>query len=349
MFEVPPSSRFTWIIDKFNRLYTKEHYSDVFTAGGYKWRLKIFPMGNTVDQLSVYLEAADSANLPYRWSRYAQFSLAVVNQIHHKYTVRKDTQHKFTARQTDWGFTSFMPLSDLYDPSRGYLANDTCIVEAEVAVRKITDYWTFDSRKETATQSGERLFEEGSHSQMDETYENIGGYSVLKAQASLYKQIWVKYGHIASSKVQSASYVGQVLIVAEIMKSIVEMHQSHLQELSTEIVNTWKEKLKFAESLDFHFEWLRERLEDVKKDFHEMQKLEIELEGQRQSLLDAQARVTKADDEVKKLQAELLVAKDESVKARENKAAVESGLNPVLANVEICLGKRKNLLFEGLP
>ncbi|XP_058085192.1 ubiquitin C-terminal hydrolase 12-like isoform X4 [Magnolia sinica] len=147
--EDPPSSRFTWTIENFSRLNTKKHYSDVFFVGGYKWRVLIFPKGNNVDHLSMYLDVADSASLPYGWSRYAQFSLAVINQIHNKYTVRKDTQHQFNARESDWGFTSFMPLSDLYDPSRGYLVNDTCIVEAEVAVRRVVDYWTYDSKKET--------------------------------------------------------------------------------------------------------------------------------------------------------------------------------------------------------
>ncbi|KAG6427242.1 hypothetical protein SASPL_111484 [Salvia splendens] len=42
-----------------------------------------------------------------------------------------------------------MPLSDLYDPGRGYLVNDTCIIEADVAVRKVVDYWSHDSKKET--------------------------------------------------------------------------------------------------------------------------------------------------------------------------------------------------------
>ena len=60
-----------------------------------------------------------------------------------------DTQHQFNARESDWGFTSFMPLGELYDPSRGYLVNDTLVVEAEVLVRRIVDYWTYDSKKET--------------------------------------------------------------------------------------------------------------------------------------------------------------------------------------------------------
>ncbi|GAB4824573.1 CSN-associated deubiquitinating enzyme Ubp12 [Ancistrocladus abbreviatus] len=147
--EDPPTSRFTWKIENFSRLNTKKHYSEVFIVGAYKWRILIFPKGNNVDHLSMYLDVADSASLPYGWSRYAQFSLAVVNQIHNKYSVRKDTQHQFNARESDWGFTSFMPLGELYDPSRGYLVNDTVVVEAEVAVRRVVDYWSYDSKKET--------------------------------------------------------------------------------------------------------------------------------------------------------------------------------------------------------
>ena len=42
-----------------------------------------------------------------------------------------------------------MPLQDLYDPSRGFLVNDTLVVEADVNVRKVVDYWAYDSKKET--------------------------------------------------------------------------------------------------------------------------------------------------------------------------------------------------------
>ncbi|XP_030531793.1 ubiquitin C-terminal hydrolase 12-like isoform X2 [Rhodamnia argentea] len=147
--EDPPSVKFTWKIENFPRLNMRKHYSDVFVVGGYKWRILIFPKGNNVDHLSMYLDVADAATLPYGWSRYAHFSLAVVNQINNKYTIRKDTQHQFNVRESDWGFTSFMPLGELYDPGRGYMVNDTVFVEAEVAVRKILDYWSYDSKKET--------------------------------------------------------------------------------------------------------------------------------------------------------------------------------------------------------
>jgi ubiquitin carboxyl-terminal hydrolase 7 len=57
--------------------------------------------------------------------------------------------HQFNARASDWGFNSFMPLADLYDSSKGYVVNDKCIIEAEVAVRRIVDYWNYDSKKAT--------------------------------------------------------------------------------------------------------------------------------------------------------------------------------------------------------
>lgn len=37
----------------------------------------------------MYLDVADSSTLPYGWNRYAQFSLAVVNQMHNKLTIKK--------------------------------------------------------------------------------------------------------------------------------------------------------------------------------------------------------------------------------------------------------------------
>ncbi|GMI80523.1 hypothetical protein HRI_001721600 [Hibiscus trionum] len=134
----PPSGRFTWTIKNFSRLNTRKHYSDIFIIGGYKWRIFIFPNGNNVD-LSMYLDVADSATLPYGWSTYTMLSLAVCNQIHKKYTIRKDSQHQFNACESDWGFTSFMPLAELYDPSRGFLVNDTIVVEAEVVMCKVAD------------------------------------------------------------------------------------------------------------------------------------------------------------------------------------------------------------------
>ncbi|KAI8556254.1 hypothetical protein RHMOL_Rhmol05G0238400 [Rhododendron molle] len=163
-----PSKPFTWKIENFSKLKTKKLYSDTFYSGGYKWRVLIYPKGNNVEYLSLYLDVGDSATLPYGWTRYARFSVSVINQIHNALTVRKvaanpledqlvlallvlvgyslnasqvpcrlrHTQHQFDAREFDWGFTSFMPLKELNDPGQGFLLNDTIIVEADVTVPK---------------------------------------------------------------------------------------------------------------------------------------------------------------------------------------------------------------------
>lgn len=87
--------------------------------------------------------------------KFIYFPILSISYFHHdssgKFSLvhSADTQHQFNQRESDWGFTSFMPLSDLYDPLKGYLVNDTCIIEADVAVRKVVDYWAYDSKKET--------------------------------------------------------------------------------------------------------------------------------------------------------------------------------------------------------
>ena len=32
--------------------------------------------------------------------------------------------------------------------TRGYLVNDACVIEAEIVVHKVLDYWFYDSKKE---------------------------------------------------------------------------------------------------------------------------------------------------------------------------------------------------------
>jgi len=59
-----------------------------------------------------------------------------------------ECHHQFYARECDWGFLNFMPLDQFYDPARGYLVNDTCIVEADITVCKDIG-GSYDSKKET--------------------------------------------------------------------------------------------------------------------------------------------------------------------------------------------------------
>lgn len=60
-----------------------------------------------------------------------------------------DTSHTFEARESDWGFTQFLSLSELHDQSKGFILNDSVVLECEVHVRKDQGLYSYDSRKET--------------------------------------------------------------------------------------------------------------------------------------------------------------------------------------------------------
>ncbi|XP_022872252.1 MATH domain and coiled-coil domain-containing protein At3g58360-like isoform X2 [Olea europaea var. sylvestris] len=127
-------ARFVWRIENFTSSNKSKLYSGTFVINEYRWRLLLFPKGNKVEYLSLYLDVPDAHSLPYGWSRTAKYSIALINQIDSKKTVKKETEHEFHAKESDWGFTSFFPLSELHDENGGYLVNDTCLIEAEVSV-----------------------------------------------------------------------------------------------------------------------------------------------------------------------------------------------------------------------
>jgi hypothetical protein len=57
-----------------------------------------------------------------------------------------DTSHQFNKLQSHWGFSNFIPLGELFDPSRGYLVNNTLVVEVEMIEEKLTAKYILVSR-----------------------------------------------------------------------------------------------------------------------------------------------------------------------------------------------------------
>ncbi|KAI3874282.1 hypothetical protein MKW92_045178 [Papaver armeniacum] len=119
----------------------------------------------------------------------------------------------------------------------------------------------------------------------DENHEIVGGFTVLRRHASLYRKIWSKYGHIASSRFfPAASYNSLVTLVADIMNTIVDMYRCRYIDVSAELIDTWRGKIKLAEKLEFNVNWLIMRFNDILKDYNtgqieKLQKQEEEKEG----------------------------------------------------------------------
>ncbi|KAB2063347.1 hypothetical protein ES319_A10G210500v1 [Gossypium barbadense] len=74
-------TKVTWRIENFSTIQDKKLCSENFTVDGNKWRFIIYPKGDAVDHLSIYLGVADSSTLPAGWIRYAHFGLAVIDQF----------------------------------------------------------------------------------------------------------------------------------------------------------------------------------------------------------------------------------------------------------------------------
>ncbi|MCH88540.1 ubiquitin carboxyl-terminal hydrolase family protein [Trifolium medium] len=130
--------KFTWKVDNFSCLNTVEVCSQPFVLGGYPWRISLFPRGNKLikedDNLSIYLEAMQNANMSEGWSRDVKFKLFVFSQLNTNMTISKESNHKFNASEDSWGFESLMTLADLHDPNKGFIVKDACIVGVEVFV-----------------------------------------------------------------------------------------------------------------------------------------------------------------------------------------------------------------------
>lgn len=127
--------KFTWTIKNFSELNSEKLYSETFFIGGHPWRILMFPKGNNVNYLSIYLDAVDTG-LPHGWSRIAKFKLALINKFNSKMTITKETEHHFNAKESAWGFKNFIPLVELCSPGRGFIVDDTCMIEVEISVSK---------------------------------------------------------------------------------------------------------------------------------------------------------------------------------------------------------------------
>ncbi|XP_058213102.1 MATH domain and coiled-coil domain-containing protein At3g58270-like isoform X2 [Rhododendron vialii] len=276
-----PSARFTWTIENFMRLNTEKLYSQIFLVGGYKWRVLVFPKGKKVEHFSMYLDVADSATLPYGWSRHAQFSLAVIDQRTNKFTVRKDTEHKFGAGVSDWGFTYILPLVELNDPVRGFLVNDTVVLEAVVTILN-----SHDSRMETG-------FEPKNKKGKKETGDNGSGNVEADIAGTTCPESTLSDATATAGKVRFLSYwvSSEALLLLEKIHSLHEgtyvkfsmkgqalptvllesfaaliasMSSTKVNELNEEALQLAANSTEDFEQVGLDLRWLKQRLEEAK-------------------------------------------------------------------------------------
>ncbi|KAG2407352.1 TNF receptor-associated factor-like protein [Vigna angularis] len=141
-----PPAHYVLKVQSFSLLVKNsiERYeSDTFEAGGYKWKLVLYPGGNKSknvrEHISLYLALDDTSSLHHGWEIYVNFRLFLHDQNNDNYLVVQDTvgkERRFHKMKAEWGIDQFIPLRDFNVVSKGYLVDDTCAFGAEVFVCK---------------------------------------------------------------------------------------------------------------------------------------------------------------------------------------------------------------------
>ncbi|KAF9649103.1 hypothetical protein BDM02DRAFT_3167185 [Thelephora ganbajun] len=153
---------FHWKLQDWKKL-EKKLTSPEFDCGGHKWRILLFPFGNSnvppSDVVSVYLDSANTKEMEEGWHVCAQFALVISNpQDPTIYTVNH-ANHRFTAEEPDWGFIRFIDLRRLFQPQPGRnrptIERDSAIISAYVRVLEDPTgvmwhtFVNYDSKKQT--------------------------------------------------------------------------------------------------------------------------------------------------------------------------------------------------------
>ena len=156
--EAIAESTYTWQIKDWNTLGRKEH-SDTFECGGAPWRVLSFPFGNAQNEsCSFYLEHGYEDKAPEGWYACVQFMLVLWNPNDPSIQVRHSATHRYTADESDWGFTKFCELRKLVRwnaDGRGVLEDDAANLTAYVRIIKDPtgvlwhSFNNYDSKKET--------------------------------------------------------------------------------------------------------------------------------------------------------------------------------------------------------
>ncbi|KAK0635236.1 hypothetical protein B0T17DRAFT_586816 [Bombardia bombarda] len=151
----------TWSVQNWQSLANKEH-GPVFEAGGFPWRILLFPRGNNVDQCSIYLEHGFEASnaVPEDFSCCVQFALVLWNPNDPSIYFHHAAHHRFTKEESDWGFTRFLEVRKMFNVvwenfDRPIIENDAANITAYVRIVEDEtgvlwhNFNNYDSKKET--------------------------------------------------------------------------------------------------------------------------------------------------------------------------------------------------------
>jgi len=160
--EIIEENFYEWVINDWDSLLNKKEYSPDFIIGGYKWRILLFPKGNTEKEfVSAFLDNLDvkSEDADENAHVCAKFVLSIRNYNDYKCFSAKPSHHRFNGKESDWGFNRFIEKTHLYNENKNYIKplieDGKTVLSVYVRIYKDElgilwhDFANWDSKKQT--------------------------------------------------------------------------------------------------------------------------------------------------------------------------------------------------------
>jgi len=112
-------------------------YSDPTMIRNLQWKIMVMPRfsttsaGERMKSLGIFLQCTPEGE-GTSWSCQASAKITVINQKVADDSFTRKITHLFFQKENDWGYSNFLLWSEVTDPSKGYIKNDSIIVEIEV-------------------------------------------------------------------------------------------------------------------------------------------------------------------------------------------------------------------------
>ncbi|CAH1250617.1 USP7 [Branchiostoma lanceolatum] len=128
--QLQTEATFRFKVENVSKL-NEEKFSPAVVIRNLPWKIVAKPEHNANNKsLAFYLQCdADSKRL---WSCRASAELRLIPQKNGVQTYTRKFEHIFYSKENDWGFAEFMPWHEVCDPQKGYIKNNTIVLEAYV-------------------------------------------------------------------------------------------------------------------------------------------------------------------------------------------------------------------------
>ncbi|GAB2275089.1 hypothetical protein Dimus_009856 [Dionaea muscipula] len=133
--EANVNHHYSWTVSQYSKLNDEYCNSPVFTFDGISWKLEMCPQGDARvkgKNISIFLSFGDDSKLTIGGGKiFVEFEIILKDQLGSN-DIKRSGRRWFQANGGAWGYPAFLSLSDLKDPTKGYLLKDELIIEADV-------------------------------------------------------------------------------------------------------------------------------------------------------------------------------------------------------------------------